>query len=208
MTPKYATCVAEALISVVTVAGLKASGTTLGDLREGFSAEQNDLPDELYDSMPDATRQAFGAAVQQCGFGPAIAPDLVRNIQGSRSSADIAPHAKCVADALSSSQHQRLVAAMRLVAYLRHREALELSGIVIGCIDWGATMQTGVGVELSRVERACINRNAQNEPAFQRALAESMMGNDDPYDQFIERLQHACLTPAHAHAAQSSNSSG
>jgi hypothetical protein len=201
VTATYATCVAEALISVVTVFGLKASGTSVADLREGFGAEQNDLPDKLYDSMADETRQAFGAAVQKCGFGPVMAPDFVRNIQGTRSSDGTATHAKCLADELGLSQHRRLVAALRLVAYLRDREALEFAEILVPCIDWSASIQTFLEITLAGSERACINRTARSEPALAQKLARQFTGDDYAGQDFRKRLERSCLSPEHARTA-------
>src|SRR5262245_24206583 len=198
VTPADGTCVAEATISVVTVARLQAAGVTIGDLRNA-----NELPNDLYGSLSDETRHALGAAVQRCGIGRMLAPDLVRGVQPGAPLSETKGLQKCLADALMSPKYQVLVAAMMLLSSPGAREASETSEILVACIDWAALLQGELKFKLSAAERVCINRRAHTDAAFKRVLVPAISGADEKktdkqrLGSRLGQLAISCLTPEH-----------
>jgi hypothetical protein len=197
ITVSQAQCMAHALVDTVTVAQLKASGTTLADLTD----PNKNLPAKLASSVPVETQTALGGAIQGCHFGELLAPELASSFASDGGVKPSAQVMKCLVDGFGAPAQQLLIGQMILNSgsNATPAEANAMAGVIDPCIDWSVFIAKDAPFKLEAAESSCINRLFGTDPDLRKVMASEIEGTKpgNSVGDLVGARMISCLTPAH-----------
>jgi hypothetical protein len=190
-------CLGHALVDTLTVARLKAAGTTLTDL----SDPNYDIPKSLAQSLSLATKSELGGALQACHFGQLLAPTIAESMTSQAKVTPTTQELNCIVDGFDAPARRLLVGEIILGngGQPSASEADGLATILSPCVDWAAVIAPHVPFKFAPSETSCIDAKFKNDPDVRNLLADGIAGIHPAQnlDVLLGARMIKCLTDEH-----------